>query len=142
MDMDINWKIVGIAGCALFISGVFIGFLGAGGQPLPVSSRLPAFVGEVLGQFVLYALIFSWVGYRQGHRPILHAVLAYLLASALAVSILALLEFVLTLPPTEPRPLALHAMDWIVAVVSAGLGLVVGRIFSSRALQSQARHDA
>ena len=140
--MVANWKLVGVAGCALLLSGILIGFWEAGASPQSESAVLSAYLVGILGQFVLYSLVFSWIGYRQRHRPIVHAVLAYLLASALAVSLLALLNSSLSLPSADPKPLVLHAVDWVVAIASAVFGLVVGRRFADRALQAHARHDA
>lgn len=140
--MVVNWKIVGTAGCALLLSGVLIGFLEPGAPSRSEIGVMSAYVGGLLGLFLLYSLAFAWIGYRQRHRPIIHAVLAYLLASTLAVSIVTFLDFALSLPSTEPQPLVLQAVDWVVAMMSAGFGLFVGRSLANRSLQDRARHDA
>jgi hypothetical protein len=140
--MIVNWKLVGTAGCALLLSGVVTGFLEAGGTPQARSEVLAAYIGSTLVHFSLYSVVFCWIGYSQRHRPVVHAVLAYIMAAALAVSILALLEFLLSLPPTTPQPILLQAIDWAVALTSATVGLWVGRRLARRLPRAHAHHDA
>lgn len=125
-----NWKLVSLAGVALMFSGVLAGLLDSiATSPLQSDSeRLASFLAAMLGHFVFYTAVFSWIGFRQEQRPVIHAVLAYILATVLTLAIWAGLKAALSLPgPIEPRPLVLQAIDWTVTVFSAIVGLGLGR---------------
>lgn len=140
--MAINWKVVCIAGIALLLSGVFVGFVSGRTTPQTESAVLSAYIGNTFLHFILYSLVFSWVGYRQRQSQVLHAVLAYLLSLALAIAIMATLYVGLSLSPSEPQPLVLQAIDWVVTICSAAVGLLVGRNVAKFVLRTHAKDDA
>jgi hypothetical protein len=137
-----NWKLIFKAGLLILLSGVTIGFVESGFTPQSREMVLTKYIGALGADFLLYAAVFAWIGYRQLHRPFVHAVAAYLVSFILATTIMAALTSFFSLPEGERQPLLLIAVDWSVFAVALAVGLVVGGYLAKRRHAALPRHEA
>jgi hypothetical protein len=137
-----NWKIIFIAGLLLLLAGVSIGFVGGGFTPQSREMVLRQYIGELGAHFLLYAAVFVWLGYRQRRRPIAHAVMALLVASTIAMAMMAAITNSFSLSTIERSPLLLVAIDWGVTIAALASGLLVGCQWAKRRRAELPRREA
>jgi hypothetical protein len=137
-----NWKLIFKAGLLILLSGVSIGFVESGFTPGSKEMMLTKYIGALGAHFLLYAAVFAWLGYRQLHRPFVHAIAAWLVSFIIATAIMAAFRSFFSLPKSEAQPLLLIAVDWVVTAMALGIGLLVGRHLANSRNAALSRHEA
>ncbi|MGY1426515.1 hypothetical protein [Lysobacter sp. A289] len=137
-----NWKLIFIAGFFILLSGVTIGVVESGFTAQSREMVLVKFLGALGAQFLLYAVVFVWLGYRQLHRPLAHAVAAVFVSFIFATLSMVAISGYLSLPATERQPLPLVAIDWAVTAIALAIGLLIGRHWAKRRHSALPSYDA